>query len=230
MPAKNVVKIYAADSIYHIYNRGVEKRKIFLDDRDYAVFLRILKDALSPQPDLRKNVITDNLQGATLQVWRRKAKNFSATIELLAFVLMPNHFHLLVKQKSERAIKEFMQSIATRYSLYFNKKYKRVGPLFQNIYKAVLVNEEPYLLHLTRYIHLNPSEYTSDLIGAYSSYAYYLGQIHAEWVKPEFILSFFKSGTIPILNKVNSYQDFVEGFAQNSEEYLGNLTLEDLQG
>lgn len=228
MPAKNVVKIYAVDGIYHIYNRGVEKRKIFLDDQDYTVFLRILKDALSPQPNLKKNVITSNLQGATLQVWRRKAKNFFDTIELLAFVLMPNHFHLLVKQKSERAIKVFMQSIATRYSIYFNKKYKRVGSLFQNIYKAVLVNEEPYLLHLTRYIHLNPNEYTSDLIGAYSSYAYYLKQKNAEWVKPEFILSFFTSGTIPILKKMNSYQDFVESYAQNSEEFLGNLTLEDL--
>ncbi|MBI4064765.1 transposase [Candidatus Gottesmanbacteria bacterium] len=228
MPGRNVVKIYAADSVYHIYNRGVEKRKIFLEDQDYAVFLKILKDALSPQPDLKKTVATTYLQGPTLQVWHRKPKNFSTTIELLAFVLMSNHFHLLIKQSIDRSIKEFMQSITTRYSIYFNKKYKRVGPLFQSKYKAVLVNEEPYLLHLTRYIHLNPSEYTDNLIDAYSSYAYYLGKKHAQWVKPEFVLSFFGTGTIPILSKVNSYQDFVEKFAQDSEEFLGSLILEDL--
>ncbi len=228
MPGRNVVKIYAADSMYHIYNRGVEKRKIFLDDQDYTVFLRILKDALSPQQDLKKTVATDYLQGPTLQGWHRKPKNFSTTIELLAFVLMSNHFHLLIKQSTDDSIKEFMQSIAIRYSIYFNKKYKRVGPLFQSKYKAVLVNEEPYLHHLTRYIHLNPSEYTNNIIDAYSSYAYYLGKKHTEWIKPEFILSFFQAGTIPILNKVNSYQDFVEKFAQDSEKFLGNLILEDL--
>ncbi len=230
MPARNVVKIYAADSLYHIYNRGVEKRKIFLDAQDYHVFLKNLKEALSAPPEFKKANLTSSVQGSTFHIRRRPSKNFSSEIELLAFVLMPNHFHLLIKQKSDRAIKEFMQSIATRYSVYFNKKYKRVGSLFQGIYKAVLINEEPYLLHLTRYFHLNPSEHTDDLIGAYSSYSYYLGQKHAEWLKPEFILSFFEAGTVPLLKNVNTYRDFVESYPQDSAESLGDLTLEYVQG
>lgn len=119
-----------------------------------------------------------------------------------------------------------MRSVATRYSSYFNKKYDRVGPLFQGRYKAVLITEDNYLLHLSRYIHLNPLEYTKDLIKAYSSYADYLDLRKTPWVKPNIILKFFNSSIIPEIKKINSYKDFVENYKKDSSEVLENLTLE----
>jgi hypothetical protein len=225
MPAKNIVKTYVENGIYHIYTRGVEKRIIFKNSHDYAVFLRILKDALSTPLD--KNVDkTISLQGPTLQrVPRRPAKNFHGVISLLGYCLMPNHIHLLVKQTESRKIKEFMQSILTRYSMHFNKTYKRPGSLFQSRYKAAIVTDDPYLLALSRYIHRNPIVATKDLAGAYSSYSFYIGQKQAPWVDTTPILSYFQSDPVT-KTKHTDYRSFVEW--ENKDAVLdAALTLED---
>lgn len=86
----------------------------------------------------------------------RAPKNYHGQIELLAYCLMPNHFHFLVKQTTDRAIAEFMQSLILKYVMYFNKKYKRVGSLFQGRYKTVLINDERQFVYITKYIHRNP--------------------------------------------------------------------------
>lgn len=229
MPAKHIVKTYIKDGIYHVYNRGVEKRDIFLDTQDYSVFLRLLKDALSNPDTSRKQKITFTLKGGTFQGLPKQPKNFHNRITLFAYCLMPNHFHLLLQQTDEHDMKLFMQSIFTRFSMYFNKKYKRVGGLFQNHYKASIVLEEPYLLHLSRYIHRNPLAHTKDIVTAYSSYADYLGLRHTQWVKPEFILSFFQTNQLFNLRSVNSYKDFVETYEDNDIERLGTLILEDTE-
>jgi putative transposase len=225
MPRRNTVKIYLKNGIYHIYNRGVEKRKIFLDEQDYRVFLRFLKEALSSPLKPLKQTFTTSLQGSTFKGVPRQPKNFFKKIELYAYCLMPNHFHLLLKQNEVKSMKDFMQSIATRYSLYFNKKYKRVGSLFQGIYKAVLVMEEPYLLHLSRYIHRNPLEFHPNLLEAFSSYADYLGKRQTGWLNTTIILSSFGSSLTKTLS-IRSYQDFVEKWKGNSEETLQRLVLE----
>lgn len=214
MPAKNVVKLYVEDGIYHLYNRGVEKRDIFQDDHDYAVFLNCLKEALSPPAEL---------QGLTLQTGRRKAKNFHGTIELLAYCLMPNHFHLLICQRVRRGIYAFMQSLATRYSIYFNKKYKRPGSLFQGVYRAVLVQDDSYLLHVSRYIHRNPLEYISDLTKGFSSYPEYVGLRRTDWVKTATILDAFQPSLLPFLRYTNSYQSFVENGNDEQLDYPDDL-------
>jgi putative transposase len=225
MPARNSVKTYVAEGIYHIYNRGVEKRQIFSDSRDYQMFLRCLKDALSSSAsNSLSSHIKAPLQGQTLQT--RLPKNFYGKIELLAYCLMPNHFHLLIRQTSSVILQQFMQSTSTRYSMYFNRRYDRIGSLFQGRYRGVLVNDEPYLLHLSRYIHLNPSEITHDLINYYSSYGEYLHIRHNSWINPEIILSFFQPGTIPFLQHINTYQDFVENYKGDAENILGSLTLD----
>ena len=77
-------------------------------------------------------------------------------IELMTFCLMPNHFHLMVRQKVENGITEFMRKLGTGYTNYFNQKYERVGTLFQGKFKAAHVQEEPHFLYLPYYIHLNP--------------------------------------------------------------------------
>lgn len=212
------------NGFYHIYNRGVEKRTIFEDDQDYRVFLKNLKEYLSPPLDI------DKFQGGTLKnnVYPyRLLKNYFAEISLIAYCLMPNHFHFMIQQKSKRAIKNFMQSLLTRYSMYFNKKYSRVGKLFQGHYKGVLITDESYLLHLSRYIHLNPFEYTKDLESAYSSYSDYLGIRKTPWVKPDIVLTFFNTKILPDLKKINTYKKFVEEYEKDSVSILEHLTLED---
>lgn len=227
MPAKNTVKIYAADTVYHIYNRGVEKRTIFTDDYDYKVFLNCLKEALLSPEKLAQTPKTLSLQGSSLQMVVKPAKNFAREISLLAYCLMPNHFHLLVRQTEDRAIDSFMRSIGTRYAIHFNKRHKRVGHLFQGIYKAAMITDEPYYLHITRYIHRNPLKYTNNLIDAYSSYAEYLGKRKTAWIKPDDILASFQPSKFPFLKHTNSYEQFVEFDRENENILTSDFTLED---
>ena len=198
MPAKNVRKEYLENGYYHLYNRGVEKRIIFLDNQDYSVFLSYLKEYLIPK---NEKELWDIISDAKIS-WVEKEKaikilrlnNFSKEITLLAYCLMPNHFHFFVKQKNSDSIDKFMNSLCTRYTMYFNKKYKRVGSLYQGVYRAVLVSSEEQFLHLSRYIHkqaLSPQGVA--LRNQPSSYEDYLGLRRTEWVHPEEILAYFSN-------------------------------------
>ncbi len=215
-PSKKSIKVYAENGYYHLYNRGVEKRVIFQDEQDYSVFLSYLKTYLLPknESELRQKLANPTLsckeKEHLLQLLR--LNNFADEITLITYCLMPNHFHFLVKQNSAVGIDLFMNSLCTRYAMYFNRKYKRVGSLYQDVYKAVMVVSDEQLLHLTRYIHRNPvrsaskgDAFRTEIMGLPSSYPEYLGQRQTKWVHPEETLEFF-SKTYPIL----SYQAFVE--------------------
>ena len=160
MPSKNSVKVYSEAGYYHIYNRGVEKRTIFADQLDYGVFLRYLKEYLLPKDEeglrnqFSKSGISYKEKDTILRMLRMN--NFFSEIILIAYCLMPNHFHFLIKQKSAGSIDKFMNSLCTRYTMFFNKKHKRVGSLYQDVYKAVLIESDERLLYLTSYIHRNP--------------------------------------------------------------------------
>ena len=114
MPAKNSIKQYVENGYYHIYNRGVEKRRIFEDEQDYAVFLSYLKTYLTPKDInlLQKELseATDALKRASI-LRQIKLNNFSGEIKLLAYCLMPNHFHMLIKQSSSDSIDNFINSL-----------------------------------------------------------------------------------------------------------------------
>jgi putative transposase len=226
MPAKNVVKIYVENGYYHIYNRGVEKRTTFEDDQDYKTFLKYLKEYLSNPKTIKKVKTSFTLQGLTFQGLEHQTKNYYKEIDLVTFCLMPNHFHLLIKVSGKDSLKGFMQALTTRYTIYFNRRYDRVGSLFQGTYKAILVTDEPYLLHLSRYIHLNPSEFTKDLTSAYSSYGDYLGIRNTEWIKPNIVLEQFNNKVGIEFKKINSYKDFVENYKQEDKLILGNYSID----
>ena len=219
MPARNSIKTYIENGYYHLYNRGVEKRITFLDEQDYKVFLSYLKDYLLPKD--RKSLM-DRLSDPAISPRERESvlkqlrlNNFANELSLIAYCLMPNHFHMLVKQKSANTIDRFMQSISTRDTMYFNHKYKRVGSLYQAVYKAVLVRSDEQLLQVTRYIHKQALK----LGNQPCSYSEYVGKRNTEWVKPQEILAYF-SKTVPSL----SYRAFVE--EQNDYLVLKNLLLE----
>lgn len=187
MPARNTIKQYEENGFYHVYNRGINKQDIFFDQYDYATFLYYLKLYLSNPEELDK---ADLKKRNSLP-----RRNFHESIDLLCYCLMPNHFHLLLKQKGERDISEFVRCFATNYSMFINEKYERVGTLFQGRYKAILVKDDNYLLHLTRYIHMNPLAKGLTLSKLceydYSSYADYLRKKDTKWVKLKFILDYF---------------------------------------
>lgn len=210
MPAKNRIKQYCEDSYYHIYNRGVEKRSIFLDEQDYTVFLSYLKEYLLPKDEesLLKKISDPKISAQEKNQALRSLRlnNFYDEIELLAFSLMLNHIHFLIKQKNAGSIDKFMNSLGTRYTMYFNKKYKRVGSLYQGVYKAVLVTTDEQLLQLSRYIHKQALVFQDQVLEIQPcSYFDYLSKRKTEWVKPNKILAYFSSSQ-PTL----SYQAFVE--------------------
>ncbi|MEO0094212.1 MAG: transposase [candidate division WOR-3 bacterium] len=149
--------ILATGNLYHIFNRGVEKRKIFLDDKDYFRFLHDLYEFNDLNAALNINYYFSH-QNYGNQVSIVRPRERKLLVDVLCFCLMPTHFHLLVRQIRDDGIKLFLQKLTGGYARYFNTKYKRVGPLFQGPFKAILIEKENYFLHLSRYIHLNPVE------------------------------------------------------------------------
>lgn len=220
MPAKNILKTYVDDGVYHVYNRGVEKRDIFCNKNDYVVFLYFLKQYLLPLDDPEKDHSTKE------RVLLRRS--FKDRIEIMSFCLMPNHFHLVIRQKGKNDMAEFMKCLTTSYSMYFNGKYERVGALFQGRYKACLVLSDDYLLHLSRYVHLNPVEAglckkTEEY--EFSSYNDYISsEKKIKWLSPDFILDYFSQNNA-LLGK-GSYKKFVEEYNVDPKVAIGTLSLE----
>ena len=196
MPTNRKV-VFANGEYYHIFNRGVEKRPIFLNKYEflratdslsfyrfgdlpfrYSKYLNLDKD--------KKAALLKDLDESKLQV------------EIIAFCLMGNHFHILLKQLKDNGIVKFMAKFTNSYTKYFNTKHQRVGPLFQGVFKAVWVSTDEQLLHLSRYIHLNPVLgfiiKPEELRGyLWSSYPEYLGQVDSHLVNKSEVLCFFKN-------------------------------------
>jgi putative transposase len=145
-------KIYFTEGhIYHVYNRGVEKRDIFIDDSDRFRFLRSMYFCNNTSPAI------NSFRGENEFSERMDLDNRGeAIVRIHAFVLMPNHFHFLVEPLSDEAMTIFMHKLGTAYTMYFNKKYKRVGSLFQGPFKAIEVEKDSHFNYLPYYIHLNP--------------------------------------------------------------------------
>ena len=138
---------FAVGEYYHVYNRGVEKRDIFLDNDDRDRFQKILYVSNSSNPVVFKTI--QRLPLDKIDIGEKR-------VAIGAYVLMPNHFHILVKEITEGGLTNFMAKLTTSYSKYFNKKHERVGPLFQSRFKAEHVDDDNYLQYLYAYIHLNP--------------------------------------------------------------------------
>lgn len=148
---------FAVDSLYHIYNRGVEKRTIFLENGDYFRFIYNLYEFNDETPAENLYYKRFALQSYEIESHKSKRKR-SKLVNIIAFCLMPNHFHFLLEQVAENGIVKFMHKLGIGYSMYFNKKYERVGGLFQGRFKAVLLADDAHFFYLPHYIHLNPLE------------------------------------------------------------------------
>lgn len=215
MPSHFVVREFAENNYYHIFNRGYEKRKIFEDKSDYKIFCYYLFIYLNPLETVLKLYpdLPPRLQG----------KNLSNELNLLCYCLMPNHFHLLLEQKTKNGISKFMKQLINAYTYYFNSKYKKSGALLQGRFKAVRILTDELLLHISRYIHLNPK--IAGLVQnlnnyEWSSYNSYINRSDDNLSKSGFILNYFSDA--------KSYEKFVaDQFAYGKElDKIKHLTID----
>ena len=143
---------------YHIFNRGVDKREIFSDTKDYERFLlsmNLLNDKydglMIEWRDFKKSNPKLSLADFLKLGFRRKTK----LVEIIAYCLNPNHFHFILKQISDKGIEKFMHKIGISHTKHYNDKYKRNGSLFQGTYKAIMIDSNEYLLYLSAYVNTN---------------------------------------------------------------------------
>ena len=137
---------FSVDEYYHVYNRGTDKREIFMSSSDKDRFVALLYLANSNQPFHFSDIAT-----APFEFDRGER-----LVDIGAYCLMPNHFHLLLREFEEGGLSQFMHRLSTGYTMYFNKKNERSGSLFENRFRALHVGNDDYLRYLLAYIHLNP--------------------------------------------------------------------------
>src|SRR3989344_6519009 len=125
-------QVFAPDEYYHLYNRGTEKRIIFLDEQDYKHFLFLMYICNTEKSITLRGVGEFFDRGATI-------------VDIGVFCLMPNHFHILIHEKVKNGISTYMRKLLTGYSMYFNKKYKRTGKLYEGVFKSIHANKNKYL-------------------------------------------------------------------------------------
>ncbi len=183
---------------YHIYNRGLSKQEIFCDKNDYLRMLSTFSFYLEKKPGSKYSTTPKEKLNETLTNPSKKP-----LVQISAYCFMPNHFHLILKQIEVGGISEFMRKTLNSYTRYFNTKNKRVGPIFQGKFKAVLISNDEQLLHLSRYIHLNP--FIAGLADkpegyAWSSYIPYLQKTTSRICTP-------------IDFSIDDYKNFVEDYA-----------------
>lgn len=143
--------------IYHIYNRGVDKRDIFMDDEDRFRFIHDLFEFNDQNPTINLAVhLKSNNEIKEVGLPNIKREPRKMLVEILAFCMMDNHYHLILKQKVENGITEFMRKLGTGYTNYFNKKYERTGALFGGKFKSVCIKKDAHFMYLPIYVHLNP--------------------------------------------------------------------------
>lgn len=140
---------------YHVFNRGVARQPTFLNTKDYEQAILAVSYYRFIDPPTRLSFLKDlpsTIQTDLNNTLERKGKY----VDIIAYVLMPNHFHFLLKQNVDGGITKFMSQFSNSYSRYFNVKHNRVGPVFQGRFKSILIESDEQLTHLSRYIHLNP--------------------------------------------------------------------------
>jgi len=223
--------------IYHILNRGVDKRKIFLDKQDYFRFIHDLFELNN------QNIVNTTFysfqRSKNNEVQLRKFKQSpkikkprKLLVNIHAFCLMPNHYHLLLSPRTKNGVSKFMHKLGTAYVKYFNQKYKRKGTLFEGRYKSILVTDESHFYHLPYYVHLNPldlkfPEWRKGEVKSYkaalkfledyrwSSHLDYIGKKNFPSVtNREFLLEVF---------------DGEKEYKKSTKEWLKNLELKDIK-
>ena len=192
---------------YHVFNRSVAKIPIFIYQDDYIRALELLDYYRFKKPSYPYSKFRRLPHEEQSKYLLNLEKSGTKMVDINCFCLMPNHFHLLLKQLEDNGIEDFLRYFQDSYAKYFNIKKERVGALFQSRFKVVLIEDGEQLLHVSRYIHLNP--YSSlivrkkvDLLNyPWSSFSYFLQDNNTWFCSPTEVLNQF--------NSKKEYQEFV---------------------
>lgn len=214
---------FVTGEYYHIYNRGVDKRVIFKSDSDYKRFVMLLYVANSNGESFRLDNLINQQRKTFYEILNLERDE--PFVSIGSWCLMPNHFHILVRQEMDGGISKFMKKLGTAYSMYFNIKYERQGALFGGLFKSKLIDKKDiYLKHLFAYINLNPldiefSGWDKDFKNSktskleqflknykYSSYLDLIGnsRIEGRLMKLENFPNYFEEG--------QSFKDFIKNY------------------
>ncbi len=225
MPSKYRIKDYESNCYYHIYNRGIDGKVVFGDEQDYLYFEKLLAGYLEqvqqetgPYKEAKPSLIKRKLQMSLM-----------GKVTLIAYCLMPDHYHLLVKQDDPIGITKLVRRLMTGYVMYFNKRYGRRGPLFENVYRAVKTSDEKQVMAVGRLIHLNPRNREKKRFGLvetisgtnpqeypYSSYKRYIGTNNNNWVNPVY-------GGM----SVEEYRRYVESPKSEADSEINELMIDE---
>lgn len=147
---------FANQEYYHVFNRGISRQPICLNKKDYERIILTFSFYRFAQPPIKLSRLLQLPANQRQDFLKKIKKEGKKLVEIISFVIMPNHFHLLLRQNMDRGISIFLSNSINSYTRYFNTKYKREGNLFQGVFKAVHIETEEQLIHLSRYIHINP--------------------------------------------------------------------------
>ncbi len=197
MPTRKQLLI--SGEIYHFFNRGIDRRPTFTTKRECQRALQIIRFYQFSSPPVKLSRFLSLPPDEQMQITQKLEETDDKLIEVYAFCLMPNHFHFLARQLADNGISRFMSQFHNSYTRYFNSAHKRVGPLFLDQFKAVWIETDEQLMHVSRYIHLNP--YTAYVVKNFedlfsypwSSLAQYVSDDNEGLCSKELILSYFKT-------------------------------------
>lgn len=211
------------DEYYHIYNRGVDKRNIFIDNKDYIRFLISLNEFNQPEPidSLYRLAQIKKQETVASKALRLNRSALDATLlaNVVCYCLLPNHYHLILKQFTKNGISKLMQKLGQGYTMYFNNKYNRSGSLFQGTFKTSNIKSDAQLLQLSCYIHGNPQIHK---IGRadnwpWSSYLDFLGKRAGRLNDKKSILSQFEN--------INGYKNLANLLFKDFTEQKSELKM-----
>lgn len=166
------------ESIYHIFNKSIAGFVIYNSEFEYSRFINLIKYYRHKQPPVRYSRLIEYSNILQNNIIESLPSN-DKLVEIISYCIMPTHFHIILKQLKKHGISNFINNIGNSYTHYFNNIHKRKGPLWVGPFKNVLVSTDDQLLHLTRYIHLNPT--SSNLVSnpnewVYSSYKEFINK------------------------------------------------------
>lgn len=211
--------------VYHVYNRGVARQPTFFSKRDYERIMLTFRYYRLYKPPRKLSYFLE-LPAPEREPWLlHQEKELTKLVEIVCFVLMPNHFHMLLRQLVDSGITTCLRNSLNSYTKFINTKYQRPGPLFQGEFKAIRMETDEQLLHVSRYIHLNPlvsSVVREDKLRTYpwSSLPVYLGSATSPYLSPTIVLNQFSPN--------NRYESFVFDHADYAKklENVKHLLLE----
>jgi len=214
MPRRKL--FFANGEFYHVFNRSTASRPIFKGGREKDVFLEAARFYLQEKPPTRYSIFRKSRLAYPIDLSKR-------IVTIVNYCIMPNHFHFTLRQEKDDGVRQFVQKISNSFAHYFSILNKSRGHIFEDAFKAVHIEDEGQLFHLTRYIHLNPV--TSYIVERpedyeYSSYNIYIGNKESDLIDSSFIMNSFKS--------VEKYKEFVmaQKDYQRSLDEIKHLLLE----